>query len=90
MFSLHTASPMDSKCCMLNACIICTCRANEIILDCAAPSGLLERIQQMTVTVEKLSDENNVLRLQAGVAATDGIELSGVKLAKVSLVLTFM
>lgn len=39
----------------------------------------------MTGAVEKLSDENNVLRLQAGVAATDDIELSGVKLAKVNL-----
>ena len=39
----------------------------------------------MTGAVEKLSDENNALRLQAGVAATDDIELSGVKLAKVNL-----
>lgn len=39
----------------------------------------------MTGTVEKLSDENNALRLQAGMAATDEIELSGIKLAKVNL-----
>ena len=62
----------------------------QFSLDCAAPSGLLDRIQQMTVTVEKLSDENNVLRLQAGVAATDEVELSGVKLAKVNLVFMFV
>lgn len=57
----------------------------QLSLDFAAPSDLLERIQQMTGTVEKLSDENNALRLQAGVAATDEIELSGIKLAKVNL-----
>lgn len=40
----------------------------------------------MTGAIEKLSDENSALRQQAGVAATDEVELSGVKLAKVNLV----
>lgn len=39
----------------------------------------------MTAAIEKLSDENNALRRQSGMAATHEIELSGVKLAKVKL-----
>lgn len=38
----------------------------------------------MTSTVEKLVDENQVLRGQGGVSATDIIDLSAVKLAKVA------
>jgi hypothetical protein len=37
----------------------------------------------MTCAVEDLSDENQVLRQQAGVSATDTVDLSGIKLAKV-------
>ena len=48
--------------------------------------GLLNRIQQLTGAVEKLSDENASLRQQAGLAPTHEIELSGVKLAKVMFV----
>jgi len=33
--------------------------------------------------VEDLSDGNQVLRQQAGVSATDTVDLSGIKLAKV-------
>lgn len=39
----------------------------------------------MTGAIEKLSDENNALRRQSGMAATDDIELCGVRLAKVKL-----
>lgn len=44
---------------------------------------LLQRIKQMTGKVEMLSDENKLLRHKAGLAATDGIDLGGVRLAKV-------
>ncbi len=40
-------------------------------------------MQQMTGTVEKLADENSLLRQQAGLA-TDHIDVSGVQLAKLS------
>lgn len=40
-------------------------------------------MRQMTGTIEKLSDENGLLRQQAGLAAADHIDISGVQLAKV-------
>lgn len=48
--------------------------------------GLLDRIQQLTGAVEKLSDENSALRKHAGLAPAHEVELSGVKLAKVMFV----
>ncbi len=42
----------------------------------------------MTCAVEDLSHENQVLRQQAGVSATDTVDLSGIKLAKVKPVNT--
>ena len=39
----------------------------------------------MTGTVERLSDENGLLRQRAGLAATHHIDVSGVQLAKASL-----
>ena len=42
-------------------------------------------MQKLKGAVEKLSDENGLLRQQAGMAAADHIDVSGVQLAKVSL-----
>lgn len=40
----------------------------------------------MTGTVERLSDENGLLRQRAGLAATHHIDVSGVQLAKDDLI----
>ncbi|KAL0054879.1 hypothetical protein WJX82_003695 [Trebouxia sp. C0006] len=55
----------------------------DLIINVTKEKGLLERMQQMTGTVEKLADENSLLRQQAGLA-TDHIDVSGVQLAKLS------
>ena len=44
----------------------------------------MERMRTMTCAVEDLSNETQVLRQQAGVPATDTVDLSGIKLAKVT------
>lgn len=46
-------------------------------------ADLLQRIKQMTAAVETVSDENRLLRQQSGMAETDGLDLTGVRLAKV-------
>ena len=43
----------------------------------------------MTGGIEKLADENHALRQQSGMAATDDVELSGIRLAKVKLTYGF-
>lgn len=52
-------------------------------------AGLLDRVRYLTCTVENLLDENQLWRQKAGVSATDTIDLSGVKLAKVKPSWTF-
>ncbi|KAL0017694.1 hypothetical protein WJX77_012070, partial [Trebouxia sp. C0004] len=49
-------------------------------------AGLMERMRTMTCAVEDLSHENQVLRQQAGVSAKDTVDLSGIKLAKDSMI----
>ena len=45
---------------------------------------LLQRIKQMTSAVETVSDENSLLRQQSGITDTKGLDLAGVRLAKVT------
>ncbi|KAL0030510.1 hypothetical protein WJX79_000290 [Trebouxia sp. C0005] len=49
-------------------------------------AGLMERMRTMTCTVEDLSHANQLLRQQAGVSATHTVDLSGIKLAKDSMI----
>ena len=55
------------------------------MISCRAYIGLLERIQQITAAAEQLSDENGLLRQQAGLLANEHIDVSGVRLARVSV-----
>ena len=47
-------------------------------------AGLSERVRQITEVVEQLVEENRHLRQHAGLSTCDTIDLSAVKLAKVS------
>ena len=54
-------------------------------LECSGCiAGLSERARQMTEEVEQLVEENRQLRKKAGLSPSDTIDLSAVKLAKVS------
>lgn len=46
---------------------------------------LLQRIKQLTSAIETVSNENQLLRQQCGIADTAGLDLTDVKLAKVTL-----
>ena len=46
-------------------------------------AGLSERMRQMTDDVERMSDENRLLREQAGISVAEPIDLATVKLEKV-------
>lgn len=71
-------------CYLIHGCHLQQHRARQSH-QCSCCAGLLQRVKQLTAAVETVSEQNQLLRKQSGIAEDAGLDLIHVRLAKVTL-----